>query len=231
VGLRLVRFQANPQAWFATDPNPEMQEVNQPLSVLVFPDVTINAQTSRALDIKNLSSIPLKYTWSLSDLDSWFGKSNEGPAKSLLRQQNGTSSLMQTLSRSSNTARGLATSFSISPREGTFQPGEILRFTAVFNPTNATLNRVKAVLSVHGVPASYRPRARRQKISNSLCGTSVQEAVLQEDEESYQRSVFDDTSSIATKVRGGPTMISLPMLEFTLQGQGAYCSVEVSPPI
>ena len=94
------------------------------LDTLFFPDTFPYTSNSRVLSLKNTSSVPIKYHWSIYD----FYHQNEF------------------------SMAGDDNFFSIEPEDGTFQPYEEISFTIKFNPLNSIVYEQKLDLVIEDIP-------------------------------------------------------------------------------
>ncbi len=210
VSLRLVSYQTSVKAW-NSNAAPVMTPANGPLTVLIFPDLTMNGQTSRCLEIKNESSIPVQYSWTLKPLEPWFQVADKKKAAAKLPSPD----LQITRKRDDKPTMPVVTCFSISPREGRFEAGQTLRFTALFCPTAPQLERVTATISVHNVPDTYKHvlRALKAQTRGEL------------------DAEIDTQSEIRSARNNKQVLTSFPLLSYTLQGQGHFCTVTAEPTV
>ena len=109
------------------------------------------------------------------------------------------------------------TYFTISPHEGVFLPHESKVFHVLFNPVKPILVRARAILSVHGVPKSYQYRLDQLKGLGDF------------DEEKIQKLRLHQEAS--KRHLGQHELVSLPLLDYDLQGEGCYCTVELNPKV
>ena len=94
------------------------------LDTLFFPDTFPYTSNSRILSLKNISSVPIKYHWSIYD----FYHQNEF------------------------SMAGDDNFFSIEPEDGTFEPYEEISFTIKFNPLNSIVYEQKLDLVIEDIP-------------------------------------------------------------------------------